>query len=1088
MPITLTPVEEESAIPAMLRRPASGPAGVLKLVPVDPLDDFDEYNFQEDQKEEAGYDETDPGLASQIWGGVKNLVTSTVKGVGAWAGGATNDRANKIIEERMAAGEPMTKKLLSDARNQQQAEAVALEAAALGEASANVKRLVHGTGTAAKKAWFGTREALSSDPTTEAAMKRESRRASWEFARKAREIDGFASGFNGWIAEAAPALFADIKDVKVDPEAAQGLANAMDPLNLVPGGVGFKLGRAPLAGSVRGATTVMKATALDLAKATAEREALTLAVRAASGAEKAALAKELKVATNTALRAEAEDVSAREAMQATIKQQGREMAVLAPTMMQRAGGAIARGAGAVVEGAGKVADAVAEMPGRIANRIAPASNEAARDAVMESVNAAVRGAGGLVGAIPALSGSLLKGTGRNLKAFGELLGQAEGQLPFFRELAKKTNGLPSWTAGLVDRSGIAPLVESTGRTTAAGAQVAPIGAATGYLGSGGDPRGAVIGAGTASFLGMSGAGFGQWVRARDPMTVKRMQNADLRRYKRTLDPVREKYFSSLSRDDQVGLATMAQANPDMEIRLVRLGKDADGMYHIGENGGVAHINMDSPRPLRPIVAHEVGHHISSHGLDGTIQRTLLGDEITGEPGIFTLVDKDGVAVRGADGRLQTTPEFQALKNEYNAKIAKTEAASGGRIGERGDADLAREIFAEHAADLLLDNDKVTATMRANPLRGALDSLAESALVRNVPALKQLLGKQGVVFDAQGNVVGSGLFGALRRSPELSSQVRKYVEALALERKPPSLDDKPPSVQYDIADVKKNPEILTKLFDASGEVARGPSGQPILKDGMPVILTEAQQAKVNRSLTEKVVGWIEANPKAAEAAGLRLETRTDPKGKTEQVYAGSQLPPPLLEELAKDKNFNPAQIKNLAVVGGLVKAGKGDAVLMFYQPAKKSGSARYRSLQGDWRTETPYAIEVSKAGNVYVRTASREKLVANAEKLIKQRKAGLWNGELAPLLADMDAYLANHANGRPGEMGLGVPKRDALNDLFGVRTKDNASRNPIFDTTTRKPGDIIFRSRRIDRMNKVTPVDERFLADYQKVKMNLRPAE
>jgi hypothetical protein len=49
-------------------------------------------------------------------------------------------------------------------------------------------------------------------------------------------------------------------------------------------------------------------------------------------------------------------------------------------------------------------------------------------------------------------------------------------------------------------------------------------------------------------------------------------------------------------------------------------------------------------------------------------------------------------------------------------------------------------------------------------------------------------------------------------------------------------------------------------------------------------------------------------------------------------------------------------------------------------------------------------------------------------------------------------------------------------------------NPLFDYDTRGRSDGIFRSRRIDRMNKVAPVDERFQVDYNKIKMNLRPAE
>jgi hypothetical protein len=348
----------------------------------------------------------------------------------------------------------------------------------------------------------------------------------------------------------------------------------------------------------------------------------------------------------------------------------------------------------------------------------------------------------------------------------------------------------------------------------------------------------------------------------------------------------------------------------------------------------------------------------------------------------------------------------------------------------------------------------------------------------------------VIFDQSGGVVGSRLFSEqqMKQTTDLRRLVERYERENAQRAKPEAIDDegKRGTVVYQGSEIRANPHILQTLFDASSDIARGPDGKPLLgPDGSPRFLTGREIDQANKAAAEKVWQWYEANP--ADRGGLRVERVKDEKtGKESEALVGP-LPTPLLESLAKDKNFNPVQLENLRLISEGLATQPGNMVSMFYQPATRGGGdRRYRSLSGDWRTEAPYAIAVTKAGNIIVRTMSKEKLVSNAEALIKRGQGKLWGDNIGALVGDIDTYLANHAAGQPGGTGIGEAKRDVINELFGIAKKGMEGVNPLFDTLPRR-SPVVIRSRRIDRMNRVAPVEgERFPTNYEMIRANRRP--
>jgi hypothetical protein len=1035
---------------------------------LDPLDDFELYSAIEDEKEARGYDPADPGVGAKIWQGVTSMLGDLrALGTAVLRAGPT--------------GSP---------------ELAATAAEATGKFLGNFYTLGKGAQTAAAKGILKAK-ALA-QPEEAALMKRASRLASWEFAREMRDVEAVTGSFNRTLETLFPEALAGLSAVPVDPAAARGLATVADPTNFVPAAIGARWSlRAPLQGAVNAARASLRDATLRTAEATAAREAGAVALRAAaSDAERAAIRRQITHADELFKTASAETAAARGAYEEVLRRQLGELEALRARvpLAERLTGRALDATGRAAEAGAGAASRLAALPDRVAQAVASGADEAAQRGVAEGVRTLVGG----VGLVPAAAGTAalgLRAAGRDLRAIGRILAEAEGQLPFFRRVAQETGGLTSYTASLVDRSGLAPLVTAAGRSAAAGVEAAPFMGTVGFLQSGGDEEQIVPSAGVGAFLGMAGAGFGQWRRYANPDVVRGRQNADVVRYRSTLLPDQHQWFDKLGREDRVALASYAHAHPDLQIRYARLGKGADGFFYLGDDAGVAVVNLDSPRPLRAIVAHEVGHHLAAHGMDAPIVNLLLGDPATNQPGLYTLVDRTGRPVLDAQGRMQPTAEFRRLRDEYNAKVKTTAERSGQQLAARTDEDIAREIFAEHAADWLLSKDKAGALRLSREREGfasdrVLRRLAQTEIVNNTAFLRNLLAKSGAIFNGEGRVAGSELFGQLQRSPELTELVSQYHRRAARLRQPEKLDDgESGGLSYDAAQIRKHPEVLDKLFDASGDVARDADGRVIRNpDGTPRFLTEKEQAAARQSVGEKVFAWAKENPD--QAKGLRFEERPAKGGGTEQVLVGT-LPDALLQRLAAEKALNPAQLENLRSLGAAVRAGQGNTFSFFYQPATKAGgNKRYRSLRGDWRTETPYALEITRAGNIVFRTVSREKLVANAQKALQSGKGPaqeLW-ATAGELVRDIDAYLANHAAGRPGADGIGEAKRDAINELFGVRLPSNADANPLFDQFARKAGDVVFRTRRLDRMNRVTPLEETFRVDYPKVKQNLRPGE
>lgn len=1057
---------------------------------IDPLDDFDVYNAIEDEKDKRGYNPADPGVVSNLWSAAKNLaaqVPGLVKGLGTVAIGS-NANASPLAQEK----------------------SYALLTAAAGKVWGNYNVLGKGGSLLLDKATSAIVAKLH--PYAVDDLKRIDRKASWDFHREVRATEEFTGEFNQHLETLFPKALAGLGSIPVSPDEAAGISLVIDPANYIPVGGAAKWTMAvPLRGAVRAGEAAVKEASLDVAKAITTEAAAGEFLKAAPGGFSPALLKKAALDAGESLtQAIKRKTDAQAALISTTNAQrdivdGLATSAASQPFAQRAMAATAEGVGMAAQRTGEALKYIGEIPGKIATKLAP-ENVATQASIQQAtgpLGATLVGAafGGHVGAGIIGGGRLLapafvdalQSAGKNLKVIGSVLAEAEGQLPFFKKLANQTTGMTSYASSLVDQSGLGALIAPVGRIGADATRGALFPAAQAYVGSGGDVEAATQGLATGLVFGLAGAGYGQWQRFGDPAVFRQRQFADAGRYRRTLatDEARA-HFDKMPQADRAALATMQLAHPDLAIKHQHLGEGRPSFYYAAEDGPVAVINLDTKDGVNAVLAHEIGHHVEKHGLGGVIDRTLFGDPVLNKTGLFTELAPDGSPVLAPDGTYAKNAEWQSLKDAYNARLKATADQTGEIIPPRDDSAMGREVFAEHTADYLMGRE-LPADLRSTIWSGPLQKLADSSLVGGTPMLRQVMGKLGIPLTGPERVVGSSLFpNGLPASKDLRNVIREYHQRSASGRRNP-IDDETGGTRYTSQEVAKHPEVMDKLFDGSDDVQRDKRGRVIReKDGTPRFQTTKEQITQRKALADALTTELTKpqpvsapGAKPAEAPNTRYETVVDKKtGKTkDEGWVTPWIPDKALDNLAAQERFNPTQIENLRQISNQIRAGQGNSSLFFYQPAK-GPKGMYKGLSGDWRTETPYAIFISKAGNVVIRTMSREKLIARAQSLVAKRQAGLWDNNLGALTKDVDTYLANHASGRPGQDGIGVDKRDQINALFDIGTERNKAQNPLMENVT--PGRGIITSRRLDRINRLTPVEENFPTNYEKLNANLRP--
>jgi hypothetical protein len=636
---------------------------------------------------------------------------------------------------------------------------------------------------------------------------------------------------------------------------------------------------------------------------------------------------------------------------------------------------------------------------------------------------------------------------RDAAMVGERLSLGRQTLPFFRGIAEKTTGLTSAVASKLDNQ----LVYAIPDTIRVGAKGAAIGAATGLVASGGQTDPTMQGLASGGLFATAGGGLGQIGRFNSPATLRRASIGDRSVFMSTLGSRDKPFFNALRPDEQLAVASFALAHPDVQVGFFSDPKGVNGNHIMTDTGPRISINVAGDNPLQFVLQHEIGHNIALHGFGQMIHDKMLGNPMTGEIGAFTHLDSEGKPVIDVDpvtgqASYQPNAAFDRYKSEYNARKLRD---LPGSLPENNYG-IAHEMFAElHAAQF--SDPALVQKM----VRGFVPSdLVSANMIGN------WFGKLGMGYDA---VTGAPLTtGGTQNVRGLVQTMTRYYKERQFKNHPLEFEDGMTHVGPDAW--RADPSIVYRNLDGAGILARDPKTGQVIKDssGLPVILSSSQADSNLRNLTDSTINFLKANPHVLGSAGDNvLKLVTDRNGR--QVYRGQVVPSDVFDAITGQNQHNPYQIKNWQAVDGMTRRNDGSMMLITYNTAGKGG--RYATLAMKERALVPLYTEISPhTHQVNIQAYDPETMQSNIAKMLRRPDGQrLWDGKIDAATKDVEAYLQNLANDRPGETGIGLDKKGVINAMFGIR----ADANPYIESLMAKSS--VFKTFRIDRMNRVREV-------------------
>ena len=714
----------------------------------------------------------------------------------------------------------------------------------------------------------------------------------------------------------------------------------------------------------------------------------------------------------------------------------------------------------------------------------------------------------------------------------QVTGAAEGKVlsrMFGRQAFGNMSPGGQAAVNFLDRSGLGRYVESTGRMAKGVGAGGAVGGAFGLAASGGMdmPEAFYGGIGAGMLFGSAGAVGGEVARFTNPINHMEARYGDLYHYAENYLPAGQKEsFNKLNRDVQMAVANKIVANPSLAIEYVSNGKDGEGGYFDRVTGDIV-INVDSPRAIEPLLAHEFTHYLEQTGGKRKFIDLLIGNPITGKPGIFVqrvtkqnkskypdLKVGDPIMVgEGANRKFLLSDEFETARSDYGKKLQDTLLDSDGN--KMSDSDLAKimtdeqtvsEIVAEHGTDFLLNDKRKYRDRNKGTIGKIMGGMLDTELVQNIPLLRKTLAMMGGTFRPDGQLITDNkLFSNLKRYPQITELVRKYNNQLE-GMSPQKRQAQETSGQIQGRDIKSGgrstKEVVVDI--KSAELAKSPQLAELLRSGtllqidkdgnvIPnLAMTSREQGKYNRSFAEKMKEAIEE--KEANEGLPEGHVRPEVNPKTGKIrFEGRYLDDSVIDKLEQSGNWNKEQIQTLRDVNFNIRNKGGNEYLISYFKAAGQGGGKYVNAKVENHIEVPYGFEITQKNNIILRTVSVNQLVKNVDQLARQQQAELtrlYGADIAQakvkLLQDLDRYHRNHADGQPGRTGLDAnkdiakAKADFINSAFGSGSKAEAGSNPWRQSLGKKNPRDVYRSRRIERIGKMDQLSGTRFIDYDKI--------
>jgi len=712
-------------------------------------------------------------------------------------------------------------------------------------------------------------------------------------------------------------------------------------------------------------------------------------------------------------------------------------------------------------------------------------NEATRGTIkgaMVTAGIAFPGAASIGAALA--SGPLVKNIGNLARMIGKEQLAARGSLPFWRRVSQNAGATPftRGTARFLDSAtlggkAMAP-VRIAGQTAKGVGASIPMDVGFEVLAEGGNISANTINQGVAESLVFAGTGGAMGSLVSAPLRAKqRQQMGDVMNFRaEILDDASRPVFDGMSKGSQRTLATYAATNPSLNIKI-----SSEGPNKYDAKLNTAFVNVKSPGWIRPLVAHEVMHHVIVKGqMKDGIQAWLVGTPDTGG------------LLRSKDGKLD--PTFEAAMSAYNRRLEQE-----GKIPLSVE-DFAEEYFIESAVDDFVgmaDSGELSKLAARSPLERLVGDTAR-ILIPKIPLIRDIAVKLGGAYDNSGKMVqGNGLLAdGVRELPGAKAMIRQMVRISAGEttieqggtRKRGGADEeRGPGIPLNL--LKNNPALAESnfsvfQFDETGNLKTD-------KDGVPLFITKEQD--IQRQLGGIAVAEYYTE-KVKQGNLLPGELSPQPDG----TWEGAWIDNKAIDALAKSGVFDQRSIRHLRLMNAAAKKPDGSTFMGVNHPAtiKRPGKrAEYGTLSATFREFAVNGIKIGKKGQILVGLMSVNQLMQNVEaRANSTRGKKLYNGNQLEIIKDVESVAKLHLQNLPTDDFFrekygpqGQERKNFINTVLGLMTKEQQNINPMFLEDNVKSGGV-FRTYRLDRMSQVTKVQGGITmpVGYEHVKANFFP--
>lgn len=750
-----------------------------------------------------------------------------------------------------------------------------------------------------------------------------------------------------------------------------------------------------------------------------------------------------------------------------------------------------------LQGAGKTFEWVGEKTVQAATLPERAAGAAAKllsgtdEAAAKATQTVAQGVAGVSFAPIKAAGKTITASGEAAEAIGRSAAAGPSRYGVFDRIAKDANA-PEWLRRAASAARpLDPAVSLGGAAVKGATEGAAIGTVLGAAADGeegaaaGFGAGLTIGAGAGLAGRIIGAGrYDEGLKERDLAAWLGSKSAD---------EVANIANLKLTRDQALNLADTERlargASADVEFRYVS-DKDFTQLFGVGKGAQV--LNGD-----RPVVFINTGYkggrsmfHETMHALDAlegfVPQRQQLNRLL------FDQTLADGQVVSKG---LYSAADLAEFTSQYRSRLNEAARAEFDLLTpEDRTARIMAEVRSESFANLV-SGQRGGASVIAS--RGIKRRVADALLLAEADSMlgrmRTALESAGVKFSTSGDP--SELFvrngKPITNTPAVDAALRDYIRAKDnFTRKLVAGDgaEEPQLVVRPQDLMSVGNAGLVDTFRDFDVFAKNPDGSVKMLGGLPVLLSEREIRLVQSKRVDAMMDALTRVPNLGEADSVKLKPNGAWEGRTfsnQQLAALDALPDDVLSPAMKTKL---RQLNDLA-------RGDGQQIILDYNAALKGG--RYSSgIAPTTRAAVPLAFNISKAGNFFMTTLDTTHFFRKLGQWRKSKPKAFepWGGDADAFLRDVFTYLDNHVNGRSGAVNLdsnaalAVHKKNVINDFFNVpKGAGNEDANPV-QLSQRGDKDNLIRSRRFDRINRITPgAGDKFPIRYELQKANYLPA-